>query len=172
MDMSLRIIGDPVLRRECPAVSAFDEELQERIQSMYQCMVEEEGIGLAAPQVGNLEQLLVIGIPQDDDSLRLKAFLNPEILAVRGECVMEEGCLSIPGIRADVSRPARIQLKWQEPDGSEAKAWFEDLEARVLQHEIDHLKGILFIDRLSPEERTQLQPAIRRLQEQHGTLDA
>lgn len=168
MTHPIRILGDPVLRRRTQPVETFDQALQDLVHDMYETMHEEDGIGLAAPQIGLEQRLLVIGIPMDDESVKLAAFINPEILATRDRCRMEEGCLSIPGIRAQVERPSRIQLKWQDVDGSERKAWFEELEARVLQHEIDHLDGKLFIDYLSPEERSALQPAITRLQEIQG----
>jgi len=168
MTLNIHILGDPVLRQRTRAVETFDEGLQTLVHDMYETMLEADGIGLAAPQIGIEQRLLVVGIPLDDDSVKLAAFVNPEIVATRDRCTMEEGCLSIPGIRADVERPSRIQLKWQDIDGSERKAWFEDLEARVLQHEIDHLDGKLFIDYLKPEDRAALQPAITRLQELQG----
>ena len=171
MTLNIHILGDPVLRRPARPVETFDDGLKDLVHDMYETMLEADGIGLAAPQIGLEQRLLVLGIPMEDESIKLAAFINPEVLATRDRCRMEEGCLSIPGIRADVDRPARIQLRWQDVDGSERKAWFDDLEARVLQHEIDHLNGILFIDHLSPEERTLLQPEIRRLQEQYGTLN-
>lgn len=161
----IRIIGDPVLRRRAEEVTEFGPALQELAYEMYETMIDADGIGLAGPQVGLLKRFLVIGIPGDDDELQLSAFVNPRVLDSEGRCTMEEGCLSIPEIREDVERAERIRLAWQTVDGVEREQWFEGLEARVLQHEIDHLEGVLFVDRVSPARRSTLKTRLARLQQ-------
>lgn len=161
----IRIIGDPVLRRRAEDVVEFGPELQELAYQMYETMIDADGIGLAAPQIGLLKRFLVIGIPGEDDELALSAFANPRILESDGRCTMEEGCLSIPEIREDVERPERVRLNWRTVDGEEREQWFEGLEARVLQHEIDHLEGVLFVDRISPARRGTLKSRLARLQQ-------
>jgi len=169
-DLEIRIIGDPVLRKRAAAVTSFGAPLKELADRMYDTMADAVGIGLAAPQIGLSMRFLVVGIPEEDtEELTLMAFANPRILEQEGRCVMEEGCLSIPEIREDVERPARIRLAWQDLDGAAQEAWFEDLEARVILHEMDHLDGVLFTDRISPARKATLK---RRLEQvaQRGHL--
>jgi peptide deformylase len=97
------------------------------------------------------------------------AFANPRIVEQEGVCVMEEGCLSIPEIREEVERPERIRLRWQDLDGKPQEHWFEDLEARVIQHELDHLEGVLFVDRISPAKKATLKRRLGQIQ-QRGRL--
>ena len=163
MDYDIRIIGDPVLRRKADTVTVFDAELKQLAQDMLETMVDGEGIGLAAPQVGVSKRLLVVGIPDEEDQLHFAAFVNPRIVEQRGTMVMEEGCLSIPGIREEVERPESIRLAWQDLDGEEHESWLHDLDARVLQHEMDHLDGVLFVDRISPARRTTLKGRLNEL---------
>ncbi len=166
MDYDVRIIGDPVLRRKAETVTVFDEELKALAQDMLETMVDSDGVGLAAPQVGISKRLLVVGIPDEEDKLHFAAFVNPRILEQRGNVVMEEGCLSVPGIREDVERPESIRLSWQDLDGEQYEGWLTDLDARVLQHEMDHLEGVLFIDRISPARRTTLKSRLNDLKRQ------
>jgi peptide deformylase len=164
-DPRVRVIGDPVLRGDCAVVSEFAEPLEDLAYAMYESMIDADGIGLAAPQVGLSIQLIVTGIPdEDDDHLQLQAWVNPRILETDGACTLEEGCLSVPDIREDVTRPERIRLAWQSIDGEKHEAWFDDLEARVLQHEMDHLKGILFVDLLSPTRKLAIRSRIKNLE--------
>ncbi len=169
-DLEIRIIGDPVLRKRAADVTEFGTPLKALADRMYDIMADAVGIGLAAPQIGLSMRFLVVGIPEDDsDDMALYAFANPRILEQDGRCVMEEGCLSIPEIREEVERPARIRLAWQDLDGVAREAWFEDLEARVILHEMDHLDGVLFTDRISPARKATLK---RRLEQvaQRGRL--
>jgi peptide deformylase len=169
-DLEIRIIGDPVLRRRAAEVSEFGKPLKELAESMFETMVDAVGVGLAAPQVGLSLRFLVVGIPEEEgEGLTLMAFANPRILEQTGRCVMEEGCLSIPEIREEVERPERILLRWQDLDGAEREAWFEDLEARVIQHEMDHLEGVLFVDRISPARRATLKRRLAQVA-QRGQL--
>ena len=155
----LRYIGDPILRRETKKVENFDSSLSEFIKNMVKTMHKEEGIGLAAPQIGHSEKILVVdisGIEGEEFNVPV-SFINPEVKKSWGESLVEEGCLSIPEIREDVSRPYGITLKYQDVIGKEFTEDFDGWMARVLQHEIDHLDGKLFLDYISPIKRKLLQ---------------
>lgn len=171
MELNLRYYGDPILRRRMPEVEAFDAELREEAAEMIETMHRESGVGLAAPQVG-LEKRLLIALemrsPDDSDAPPI-ALVNPEILERSRETwIFEEGCLSIPGIRGDVTRPDRIEVRYKDVDGKEHTLVAEGMFARVLQHEIDHLDGRLFIDYLSPGEKTLLKPKLRKMAERQA----
>ena len=148
--LRIRIIGDDVLREKSQDVKVFDEDLQRLADDMIVVMHDDDGIGLAAPQVGISKRLLVTDISGIDSTFGPMVFVNPEIIDLKGEVTMEEGCLSIPGIREEITRPEEITLRYQSIDGEEKTEVFDDWLARVLQHEIDHLDGILFTDYLSP----------------------
>ena len=149
----LRYIGDPVLRRETEPVSIFDDSLNQFVENMIAIMHTEEGIGLAAPQIGHSKKILVIDISNIEDEETPKTFINPKLIDSWGESVVEEGCLSIPDVREEVVRPEGIKVKYQNAKGEKLENTFEGWMARVLQHEIDHLNGILFVDLISPIKR-------------------
>lgn len=148
--LRIRIIGDDVLREKAQDVKVFDDELKRLADDMIDVMHDDDGIGLAAPQVGISKRLLVTDISGIDSKIGPMVFVNPEIIELKGEVTMEEGCLSIPGIREDITRPEEITIRYQSIDGEEKTEEFNDWMSRVLQHEIDHLNGILFTDYLSP----------------------
>ncbi len=147
----LRVIkyGNPILRLKAKLIENIDSDVKQLADDMISIMQEEEGIGLAAPQVAQSISLLVIDMSLIDEDGEPTAFINPEILGSEGEFVFEEGCLSLPDIREDVKRPESITLRYQNIEGHVFEKRFDELLARVLQHEIDHLNGILFIDRIS-----------------------
>lgn len=136
-------IGDPLLKAVSHPVTKFDMRLKMIVRDMGETMYEADGIGLAAPQIGLMRRLVVIDL-YDDQGLRV--FVNPEILATEGEVSMEEGCLSVPGRRGCVKRPEKISLRYQDIKGKFHELEAEGLLARVLQHEIDHLNGVLYVD--------------------------
>lgn len=146
----IRLIGDSILRKKTEKVKKFDDSLQKVIKNMIDTMHIEDGIGLAAPQIGLNKSILVIDISSLDENEEPLAFINPEIISREGESVQEEGCLSIPNVREEVSRPEEITLKFQNVEGKKFVEKFSGWKSRVLQHEIDHLNGILFVDRISP----------------------
>ncbi len=154
----VRIIGDPILRKKGATVTVFDRKFHELVDEMTEIMYREDGIGLAAPQIGLSIQLLVVDITPIEESEfdGPMAFVNPIITNKEGGTTIEEGCLSVPGVREDVTRPERIKLTFQDKNGKKNSAWFDGWMARVLQHEIDHLNGILFVDHLSPLKRQML----------------
>lgn len=165
-EQGIRIIGDPVLRRKALEVKDFDEGLKQLAMEMYEQMIDADGIGLAAPQVGLSLRFLVVGIPDDeDDMLHLASYANPVILDKAGSCLMEEGCLSIPEVREDVERPERILLRWQNLTGETQEQWFDGLQARVILHEMDHLDGVLFTDRISPTRKLAIKRRLAELQQ-------
>jgi len=152
----IRYIGDPVLRRNGDKIYEFDSNLKNLLIDMIDVMHREEGIGLAAPQIGLNKQILVMDISELDKEEGPRAFINPVILDSWGESTKEEGCLSIPGVREEVVRPEKIHLSYQNEDGNDTTQEYSGWLARVLQHEIDHLNGILFVDRISPIKRQML----------------
>jgi peptide deformylase len=148
----VRILGDPVLRARSADVETVTPELQQLIEDLFDTMYAEDGVGLAAPQVGVGQRVIVVD-PHDSE-VPAFALINPVILEFSEEVDRgEEGCLSIPGIKDVVERPFAVIVEGQQPDGSTRRIHADGLLARILQHEVDHLNGILFIDRLSPLKR-------------------
>jgi len=146
----IRYIGDPVLREKTRPVESFDESLQQFVKEMFEIMYKEDGIGLAATQIGVTRSILVLDPSPVEEGLSARVFINPRIIGSEGEATRDEGCLSIPEVRETVTRPAKIRLYSQDEQGNESDEEFEGWMARVLQHEIDHLNGVLFVDYLSP----------------------
>lgn len=136
-------IGDPLLRAVSHPVTKFDLRLQMIVRDMGETMYAADGIGLAAPQIGLMRRLIVIDI-YDEQGLRV--FVNPEITKAEGEIAMEEGCLSIPGRRGCVKRPEKVSVKYQDVKGKHHEIEADGILARALQHEIDHLNGVLYVD--------------------------
>jgi len=159
------IFGDPILRLKAEPLTDFDDRLKETVEEMFDTMFEADGIGLAAPQVGISKRFLVIGLPREDDDPERLFFGNPEITETNGESSYDEGCLSVPGIRAEILRPEWIKLKYNDLDGNEKVIETDGILARVLQHEIDHLNGILFVDRLSTAKRALLKKTLQKMAE-------
>ena len=149
------IIGDPTLRMRAAPVESFDEELRRLVDDMFETMYHAEGIGLAANQIGVLKQVLVIDVRDEKDAAAGRmALINPRIVTVTDELDKEtEGCLSIPGLEEVVQRPWGIRVEASDVQGAPISVDAEALLARALQHEIDHLEGILFLDRVSPLKR-------------------
>jgi len=146
-------LGDERLKRHSVLVADFNGSLRTLIEQMFESMHAHNGIGLAAVQVGSLYRLFVTHLPKDVQ----RGFINPEIVGTSLEQVnYEEGCLSIPGVNADVIRPGEVRLQAWSEKGRPFAIDAEGLLARVVQHEIDHLNGVLFIDRLDPKKRERL----------------
>ena len=143
--LDIRVLGDPVLRRETNVVGAVTDEHRRLIDDMIETMYAAQGIGLAAPQVGRLERIAVV----DVDGKSPFAIVNPEIVLREGSVRGEEGCLSIPDIFGDVERAGRVVVRALDRDGQPFEVDGTELLARCLQHEIDHLHGKLFVDYLS-----------------------
>lgn len=164
----LRIIkyGNPILRMKARRVEKIDARIQKLVDDMILTMKEDGGIGLAAPQVAESVALLVVDHSLITEDGKPEAYINPQILSAEGESLMEEGCLSIPEIRADVKRPEKITLSFQSIDGASHEQQFEGLLARVLQHEIDHLNGVLFVDRIGALKKQMLKKELKAIAEE------
>ncbi len=161
-DAALKLIrqyGDPVLRGRALDVERFDDRLSEEVRRMGQVMHEALGIGLAAPQVGVMHRVLVYRV---DPDAPVAAVVNPVIEWASDEREpLEEGCLSLPGVLVEVERPVHVRVRAQDERGEELLIEASGLEARVLQHEIDHLDGVLILDRTSRDQRKQAMRALR-----------
>jgi peptide deformylase len=149
----VRIYGDPVLRERAREVAQVDDELRRLIEDMRETMQAYQGVGLAANQVGVLQRVLVLDVPMEDEERMQAALVNPVIEARSGTETSEEGCLSIPGIFEDVRRAARVKVRGLDEQGRAVTLDAEGYLARAIQHEVDHLDGVLFVDRLSALKR-------------------
>jgi peptide deformylase len=156
----VRKYGDPILKTKARPIDRFDDALRDEIRRMGRLMDEALGIGLAAPQVGVSHRLLVYRVEPDSP---VQALVNPEIAwSSRDEDILEEGCLSLPNVHVDVERPIHIRVTAQDAAGEDIVVEASGLEARVIQHEIDHLDGVLILDRTSRDQRKE---AIRILRD-------
>lgn len=153
----IRAYGDPVLRAKCEEIINFDEDLDNLIQSMYTTMDASEGVGLAAPQIGKPLRLFMIDSTHFKDYKEVgirQVFINPQIIEEVGEdWAFEEGCLSIPDVREDVIRKSSLKIRYQNQKGEVLEEVFDGMNARVIQHEYDHIEGVLFIDHISAFKR-------------------
>jgi peptide deformylase len=168
-DAAMRVIrrfGDPVLRASAVRVERFDERLQLELARMGELMHDALGIGLAATQLGVLHRTLVF---RTDPEEPIVALVNPELeWSSEEKEVAEEGCLSLPGVHVEVERPVSVRVRGQDPEGHELKIEAEGLRARVIQHEMDHLDGVLILDHISKEARKEAMRAMREAQEEES----
>jgi peptide deformylase len=159
----IRQFGDPVLRTKARAIERFDDALREEVRRMGDLMEDAIGVGLAATQVGVVHRLLVYRIAQD---AQLAALINPEIeWSGRDTESMEEGCLSLPRVLVDVDRPIHVRVRALNEYGEPILIEASGLEARVIQHEIDHLDGVLILDRTSREQRKEAMRLLREAEQ-------
>lgn len=143
----------PVLKRRAEEIEKVSKEIRRLIDNMAETMYDAPGVGLAAPQVGKSLRLIVVD-PTGEEAKDLIALVNPEIMAGEGEIIGEEGCLSVPGVRCEVKRWAKVKVRGYDPFKEKmVEIEAEDLLARIFQHEIDHLNGLIFLDRLGPVKR-------------------
>jgi len=156
--LPMRRYGDPVLRQKAKPVGEITPEIRALVADMVDTMHDEVGIGLAAPQVGVSIRLLVM----DAGKGTTRALVNPRIVERRGSIVAEEGCLSLPGIFADVERSEWVRVEAIDADGAPVSLEARGLQARVIEHEVDHLDGVLFIDRLPPVARDRIKKKIQK----------
>lgn len=147
--LTIAYLGDRGLRQPAKRVAKVDHELRDLVRKMLQTMYSEDGIGLAAPQVGVNKQLLVVDIDPEDATTPPLVLINPKILSCSDQLAKgQEGCLSIPGVYLDVVRPAAIEVSFKDETGRPRKLKVDELVARVIQHEMDHLNGVMFVDRV------------------------
>jgi len=166
---SMKIVSypDPVLRTPAQEVEEIDDRLVQLVQDMIETMYANRGVGLAAPQVGVGEKLIVVNLTGEAaDGLVL---VNPRIVSHSGGVLEEEGCLSVPGITAKVRRPQRVTVEGYTLQGEAVKIEAEDLYARVLQHELDHLNGTLFVDKLAPASRLVYEKLLQEMEAEYSS---
>ncbi len=154
--------GHPILRQAAQAVGNVNGDLQQLIDDMVETMYAAPGVGLAANQVGSLHRVFVANPSEDHDPAQLLVLINPELVESEGEIVAEEGCLSIPDFREEVRRARRVVLRGLDRSGRPVEMEGQDLVARIFQHELDHLNGVLFVDRLSPAKRDILSRKLKK----------
>jgi len=165
--MEIRVYPDPVLRRGGQTVTAFGPELRKTAEEMLESMYAEGGVGLAAPQVGIEHKLLVLNpTGSKEDRSEELCLLNPKITRKKGREYGEEGCLSFPDIQAEVERWIKITISYQDLDGKEHTMSADDWLARIIQHELDHLEGVLFTDRLTPADKMRVKTQLSELEDQ------
>ena len=154
--------GDPLLLEKSRPVEKIDEGLRRLVNDMVETMYASEGIGLSAPQVGELKRIIVVDVSSGEHPGELVVLINPEIEAEEGSVVVEEGCLSFPNLTLEIERPQWVKVRGLTPEGREVKLEAEGLLARALYHEIDHLNGILIINRVSPLKKDLIVRKIRK----------
>jgi len=161
--LPIRIYPDPVLRVRCSEVESFDTELKELAGNMVETMHAAPGIGLAASQVGIELRLAVVDVTAGESDAEIHVLVNPEMVDSAGRETEEEGCLSIPGITEKVNRPASIQIRAKDLEGNAFEMAADGLFARAICHEIDHLNGVLFVDRLVGLRKEMVKRRLKRL---------
>jgi peptide deformylase len=154
--------GDSILQKVCEPVTVFDRELETLAKNMAETMYAAPGVGLAAPQVGARKQLIVVDVTLGEKAGHLITLVNPQIVSAEGDQYEEEGCLSIPDFTGRVHRPYRVVVSGKDLQGKQKVVESEGLLSRVFSHEIDHLKGVLFIDHLGAIKRDIIKRKIRK----------
>jgi peptide deformylase len=165
--MSIRIFGDPVLRQRAHEVTDIDTHLVALADDMVDTMYAAPGLGLAAPQVGVQRRFFVYDLGDGPRTL-----VNPEVVESDGEWAFDEGCLSVPGLSWEIVRPKRIHLIGRDLDGDEVSNEADELESRLFQHELDHLDGVLLIERLDEDQRRDARQDLRELTLRSGAEPA
>jgi peptide deformylase len=158
---SIRIVGDPVLRQRANEVTDIDGRLAAVVEGMTGALYEAHGLAVAAPQVGVLKRIFVYDLQEGDGP---QTIVNPTISEATGEWLYEEGCLSVPGLAWDIVRPKEVHLTGYDLSGNEVSFDADELLARMFQHELDHLDGVLLLDRLDDDQRKEAKRAVRQLQ--------
>ena len=160
--LEIKTYPDPILQQEAQPVEQFDDELRRLLADMAETMYEAPGVGLAAPQVGvSLRAIVVDASPRDENATLLK-LVNPVVVSAEGKAVCEEGCLSVPGFSAEVVRPSKIRVEAFDENGKSLMIETETFLATVIQHEIDHLEGVLFIDHLGRLKRDLIRKKLKK----------
>ena len=162
MAHTIRTFGDPVLKTKAAPVTEIDGKIARLVDEMFDSLyASDSGVGLAAPQIGVQKQIFVWDLEGDT-----MAIFNPEIVESSGESVYDEGCLSIPGLYVEIVRPKQVLLRGIDIDGNTVEFESDDFEARLFQHELDHLNGVLMFDRMTPEQRKEAIAEYQRISEQ------
>lgn len=161
--LPIRKYGDPILRRKATPVSKMDDYIRSLIGDMFDTIRGAKGVGLAAPQVGESISLIVVDISRVDRSAQPLVLVNPKVVEERGDRKWEEGCLSIPDVHEEITRAEFVVVEGLDQEGSPLRVEGKGMLARALQHEIDHVNGVLIIDRVSPVRRHLLRARLRKL---------
>ena len=162
----------PVLNKKAPPVARVDADVRALVDDMFETMYAADGVGLAATQVGVLQRVIVLDTrPRQPDSQPI-AMINPEIIEMFGETTYSEGCLSIPGESEDVDRAAQVKVRFLDKDGKQQEILADELLAIAVQHEIDHLDGIVFVDHISTLKRELIRKRMKRLKADQGETRA
>ncbi|MCG8386503.1 MAG: peptide deformylase [Cytophagales bacterium] len=161
------VYGDPVLRQKAVDIEPGDLDVKQLSEDMFETMEAAHGVGLAAPQIGKSIRMFVVdGRPMEDENMHdfVKVFINPQLIEENGEeWPFEEGCLSIPNIREEVSRPKKIRLKYFDENWTPHEEEFDGVKARIIQHEYDHIEGVLFTDHLTPFKKRMLKGKLQNI---------
>ena len=153
--LPIRVLPDPILRQKSKRVKVIDGSIQKLVENMIETMHLASGVGLAAPQVGVLQRVIVIEVPGDENIV----LINPQMVRRKGERLVIEGCLSIPGYVGEIKRAESVTVKGCDRNGKEIRVKGEELLAQVLEHEMDHLNGVLYVDHVdSPEKLGKIEP--------------
>jgi len=158
--------GDPVLEKPATPITVFDGELRKLVEDMFESMYAAQGVGLAAPQIGIAKRIAVIDVTFKEDPAAPIVLINPEIIHTEGRLTSNEGCLSLPEFREKVTRPRKVTARAQDLEGKTFEVSGEDLLARALVHETDHLNGKLYINHISALKRDMMKRKIRKLMKQ------
>lgn len=158
--------GDPLLEKPAASISVFDGELRKLVEDMFESMYAAHGVGLAAPQIGIAKRIAVIDVTFKEDPAARIVLINPEIIHSEGRLTSNEGCLSLPEFREKVTRPRKVTARAQNLEGKTFEVSGEDLLARALVHETDHLNGKLYINHISALKRDMMKRKIRKLMKQ------
>jgi peptide deformylase len=159
------VYGSPILRKKLAPLKELPADFDRIVADMWETMYDDDGIGLSANQVGLDLRFFVVDFSLRDENVNREVIINPEIIAAAGEVFGEEGCLSLPGIREQVPRAERITLRYETPARKVVERDFDDWLARVVQHEVDHLNGVFFTDRVSALKRSFLKSKLKHLAE-------
>lgn len=165
LDLELTLYPNPILRKRADTVESFDEELARIVKAMYELMFSSSGVGLAAPQVGLRKRILILNDEGDPDKPDLNlTLINPTITGFGGDkLAFDEGCLSFPSIYAEIQRPDRCTVEAYDVEGKPIREEFSGFRSRVIQHENDHLEGVLLVDRMSPADKLRNKAALEEL---------
>ncbi len=163
MVREILIWPDPVLKKKASPVARVDDSTRALVNDMFETMYAADGVGLAAPQIGVLKNIIVLDTSPRQPESKPVAMINPEIVSTEGRTVYTEGCLSIPGEAEDVERAAKVMVRFLDPDGKQQTLEAEGLLAVAIQHETDHLLGTMFVDHLSSLKREMIRKRMKRL---------
>jgi peptide deformylase len=158
--------GDPVLEKPAAPITVFDDDLRKMVEDMFESMYAARGVGLAAPQIGISKRVAVIDVTFKEDPNAKIVLVNPEIVHTEGRLTSNEGCLSLPEFRENVTRPRKVTARGQDTEGKTIEVTGEDLLARALVHETDHLNGKLYFNHISALKRDMMKRKIRKLMKQ------